>query len=254
MDQSFTSNGNTTVWVVPSNGIADYRSPTDAEINAGMDVTDAIAWDGTTFPTATDSEDQEDRSLRDQGNATTRGVASYEALLNFFYPKDLTDTTSEYGKVYQMFRVPRVPVYVITRVSQSPEGQHKDAAAGEWISVYRFLTDGWTDDFEGDDSNKYAIGMLTQGEVAVYTQVKNSTPVDTILVGPNSIAVDDHAVVRAEVGGKSATQIVEWASSDSTVATVSQNGVVTGVSAGTADITASHPAASAAGSVKITVT
>lgn len=245
-DERFTSNGNVTVWLVPANGIADYRSPTAVEINAGLDITPSLAWDGTTFPTASDSDDVDDRSLRDRGNATTRGVASYEAVLNFFYPKDTLDTASDYGKAYQMLRVPRVPVYVVTRVSQSPEGDHKDAEAGEWISVYRFLSDGWTDDIEGDDSNKYSIGMLTQGEIAVYTQVKNATPVVvTNKSSGASTTVGGHIVLAATLGGKRATQTVEWKSDDTSVATVSQNGIVTGVSAGSADITASHPAASA---------
>lgn len=255
MNQSFTSNGNTTVWLIPANGIADYRSPTAAEINAGLNITDVIAWDGTTFPTATESEDIEDRSLADRGNATTRGAASYEAVLNLFYPEDIQDTTSDFGKVYQMLRVPRVPVYVVTRITQTDGNWRKTAEAGEWISVYRFLSDGWTDDIEGDDSNKYAIGMLTQGEIAVYTQVKNATPVTvTNASGSATVAIGDHVVLRATLGGKRATQVVTWRSSDPAIATVTQNGVVTGVAAGTADITASHPAASAASTaLEITV-
>lgn len=246
-DEKFTSNGNTTVWLIPANGIADYRSPTAAEINAGMDITPAIAWEGTTFPTATESEDQDDRSLRDKGNATTRGAASYEAVLNLFYPKNLQDNNSDYGKVYNMLRVPRVPVFVVTRIAQAPEGEHKNAEAGEWVSVFRFVSDGWTDDFEGDDSNKYAIGMLTQGEVAIYTQVKGSTPVAVTKVGagPAKVSVGASIVLRATLNGKRASQVVEWHSSDSSMATVSPNGVVTGVATGSVDITASHPAASA---------
>ena len=254
MNETFTSNGNTTVWLIPATGIVNYKSPTPVEINAGLDITPAIAWEGTTFPTASDSEDVDDRSLRDKGNATSRGVASYEAVLNLFYPKDLKDTVTDYGKVYQMLRVPRVPVYVVTRVGQTTEGRHKDAAAGEWISVYRFVSDGWTDDFEGDDSNKYAIGMLTQGEVAIYTQVKNASPV-AVTPTTGSIAVGAYLALRATLGGKRATQVVEWVSSNPSVAEVSSNGIVKGIKAGSATITASHPAASAASTaVTITVT
>lgn len=246
-----TSNGNVRVWLVPANGIANYKAPTAAEINAGLDVTDAIAWESTTFPVASESEDVDDRSLRDKGNATGRGTAQFEAALNFFYPKDLTDTVSDYGKAYNMLRVPRVPLYVVTSVLQAPEGVATPVSAGDWVSVYRFLTDAWTDDIEGDDSYKYAIGFLTQGEVAVYTQVKNSGPVVVSSApGSNSIGVGDSVALRATLGGKPATQSVEWHSSNIGVATVSPNGVVTGQSAGSADITATHPAATGASTAK----
>ena len=256
MDQRIASNGNTTVWLIPANGIADYRSPTVAEINAGINATPAIAWDGTTFPTASDSDDVDDRSLEDAGNATTRGSAQFEATLNFFHPKVNTDNAGDFGKVYNFLRQPRVPVYVVTRVLQKPtEGAYKAAEAGEWISVYRFISDGWEDDVADDDSYKYAISFLTQGNVAVYTQVKNSSPVTvTNASGSGSLAVGGHAVLRATLGGKRATEVVEWSSSDPKIATVSPNGVVTAVKAGTATITATHPAAGGTPGAGVTIT
>jgi len=253
-DEQITSNGNTTVWLVLANGIADYKAPTAEEINAGLDVTGAIAWDGTTFPAATDSDDQDDRSLLDKGNATTRGTAQYEATLAFFYPKDNKDTESLYGKAYNMLRVPRVPLYVVTRVLQGVEGQHTDAVAGQWVSVYRFLSDGWSDNIEGDTAKKYEVSMLTQGDVAIYTQVKNATAITVEnKSATETLSVGDHAVLTATMGGKNATHVVDWKSSDSSIATVSPNGVVTAVAAGTADITASHAAAETSTALTITV-
>ena len=255
MNQMIASDGNVHIWVIPGNGIADYRSPTAAEINAGLNITDALAWDGSTFPSATDSEDIEDRSMLDRGNAVSRGASQFEATLNLFYPRDNKDTVSDYGKAYQMFRVPGIPVYVVTRVLQGTEGELTPAAAGQWVSVYRFMTDGWTDDIEGDDSYKYAIGMLTQGEVAVYTQVKNATPVTITPAGTASVKIGESTALRATLGGKRATQGVRWLSSDNSKATVSPNGVVTGVAVGTAAITAEHPAATGASTAtSVTVT
>lgn len=256
-DLKVSSNGNVTVWLIPVASVSDYRSPTATEINtSGVDVTNAIAWDSTTFPSATDSDDIDDRSLRDKGNATTRGAAQFEATLNFFRPKNNTDTTSDYGIVYNMLRTPGVPLYVVTRVLQGTAGVHTDASAGQWISVYRFVSDGWTNDIEGDDSYKYAVGFLTQGEVAVYTQVKNATaPTVTNASGLGATTVGGHVVLRATLGGKRATQVVAWSSTNNAVATVSPNGVVTGVSAGTTGITCTHPAATGASTaVTITVT
>ena len=96
---------------------------------------------GHDFPTASESEDIDDRSLRDKGNATSRGAAQYEATLSLFMPDNNLDNVSDYGRAYNTLRVPHVPVIIVTRVLQAPEGQHKDAAAGEWVSVYRFLSD-----------------------------------------------------------------------------------------------------------------
>ena len=149
MDQRIASNGNTTVWLIPATGIANYRSPTAAEINAGINATPAIAWDGTTFPTASDSDDVDDRSLEDAGNATTRGSAQFEATLNFFHPKVNTDNAGDFGKVYNFLRQPRVPVYVVTRVLQKPtEGAYKPAEAGDCPSSNdleqpRWFCSGW---------------------------------------------------------------------------------------------------------------
>ena len=252
VDTKVQSNGNVTVWAVPATGLADCLSPTALEINAGLDITDAMAWDGTTFPTATESNDVDDRSLRDKGNATSRGFPQFEFTPTFFRPRDVLDVTSDYGKAFQMFKTPRVPIYVITRVLQVTEGVHVDASAGEWISVFRFITDAVSDDTEGEDSYKYTVTHLPQGEISVYTQVKTAGPV-VVTVNSAALTVGQHSTSLALLGGKYATQNVTWSSSDPSVATVSQNGVVTAVAAGKANITATHPAATGA-TVPVVVT
>lgn len=250
-DEKATSNGNVTIWVVPEAEIANYQSPTAAEINGGVDVTDAVAWEGTTFPGATESNDIDDRSIRDRGNATSRGFAQFEAVLSLFRPLP-SDTTSEAAIAWDLLKTPRVPSYVVTRVLQAPEGTPTPAAAGQWISVFRMISDTVNDDTEGEDSVKYIVSFLPQGELSVYTQVKNATPV-TVTVADAALSVGEHTVARATLGGKRATQVVNWTTSDADVATVSPNGVVTGVSAGTASISATHPAATGA-TTPVTVT
>lgn len=66
-------------------------------------------------------------------------------------------------------------------------------------------------------------------------------------------AAGQKKALRAVLNGKRMTNQVEWKSSNNAVATVSNNGVVTGVAAGTANITASHPAGNTSTAQAVTI-
>lgn len=251
-DEKVTSNGNVTVWWVPSAGLSDYRAPLATEINAGVNLTQAIAWDSFELA-ASDSNDVEDRSLADIGNSVTRGFQQFAASMNFFRDVDSNDAESPYVQAFETFRVPRAYGYLILRVLQAGAGE--DATAGEWVSVFRFVSDAVGDDTEGEDSYKLTVTFLPQGEVAVYTQVTaNDEAAVSVDPATLEVAVDEHGLLTAELRGKDITQGATWRSSNTSVASVSANGVVTGVSAGTAEITATHRSADGgAGTATVTV-
>lgn len=256
-DLKVTSNGNVEIWAVPVSGVANILAPTAAEINAGIVLSNAVAWEGSDFPTNDESNDVDDRSILDKGNATSRGFAQFGATLAFFRPVQ-GDTTSEYALAWTFFKTPRVPCLLVIRVLQGTEGVHVNAAAGQWITVYQFITDTVNDDTEGEDSYKYVVNFLPQGNLAVNTQVKNATPptnLPTTLALTVAAGVNHSKTLRATLGGKRATQVVTWTSANPAIATVSANGVVTGVAAGSTTVTSNHPSASAASTtVAITVT
>lgn len=250
------ANGNTDIILVPATGIANPEAPTPAELNAGVWATPAVAFDGTTFPAATESDSVDDQSLLDAGNATSRGATQYEGTLNLFRPYDNQDTTSEFGITYNTLREGNVPLYIVTRVVQRDgTPAYNDFEPGDWISVYRVDSGGWTWVLDDEASIKYTVDFLTQGYARVYTQVATGDPVVVSLQGNEDApaAVGDTAVLRAELGGKWANRTVRWDSSDPSVATVSQNGVVTAVGVGEADITATHAAATTPGTLAITI-
>lgn len=255
-DEKAFANGNVTVWVVPAAGIADHYAPTAAEINAGINISPAIAWDGTTLPSATESDDTDDRSITDIGNAVTRGTEQFEATLNMFRPRDVGDTVSDYGKAWQLLKSDRVTFYLVTRVLQAPSDPASAgsvAHAGEYVSVFRMMSDAITDDTEGDDSVKYTVAFQPQGDIAVYAIVKTTSPVT---VTPTTMALDvgDAEQAEAALGDKSVTQGARWVSSDRAIADVSQGGVVKGLAGGTATITVSHPASNGTnGTIAVTV-
>lgn len=256
-DKKAFADGFVDVIVIRQNQLTDPTAPDATEVNTnGVNVSNALAWEGTTWPTNTESNDTDDRSVKDVGNATTRGYSQYEAVLNFFFPKLLTDTTSDYGLAYQFFKdsSERVPVYVITRILQTPANQITDVAEGDLVSVFKLGTDAFLTDTEGEDSYKYAINFLPQGGCWPYTQVVDGTKSAIAVTGTGPTTVGMKRALRATLNSKRMTNQVTWASSNSAVATVSQNGVVVGVSAGTANITASHPAGLTSTPVAVTVT
>lgn len=245
--------GNVDVWFVPSTGIANINAPTAAEIAAGVRLTEAIAWEGTTFPANDASNDTDDSSLDDSGNVKARGAAQYKAELAFFRPV-AGDTTSAYARAWATFKTSRVLGYLITRVFQRTTGEYTAPTAGDWISVYKVVSSRVADKTDGESSVKYVVGFMSQGSLAVNTQVKGSSAVTvTNATGSTSTTVGGHVVLRATLNSKRATNVVTWSTTDDSVASVSQNGVVTGVSAGTASIVASHPSASAS-STAVTIT
>lgn len=257
-DEKVFSNGNAWVWFVPEASLTTPAAPLASEINAGARLSAAIAWEGTTFPSATESNDIDDRSIMDAGNATSRGYAQMEATLNFFHPENVRGTTTDEEKAYQIWaNNGRVPGYLITRVLQGVEGDHTSTvSAGDEISVYKVMSDALADDTEGEDSYKYAVSFLSQGGIYPQTYAVAAVKEAITVTSPSgaSLSAGDFSPLRAELYGKRVTNKVNWSSSAPAVASVSNNGVVRAHSAGTADITASHPAGTTSTATTITVT
>lgn len=255
-DTKAYSNGYVNIWVVPVNGIANPAAPTAAEINAGVNISEAVAWDGTTIPTMSESSDLDDRSILDAGNATYRGLSEYEGTLQLFTPRNLADTVSTFGKTFQLFKIPEGKYWIVVRVLQNAQRKADPAVAGQFVSVYKVIASTYTNEVDGEDSYKYNVELLPQGAAYPDAIVKlASPPTVTNASGSASLVVGGTAVLRATLGTHRATQLVTWVSSDPSKATVSPNGVVKAVAVGTASITATHPSASAASTaIAITVT
>lgn len=257
-DEKVFSDGYVDAIVIRQSQLTDPSAPLITEVNThGINVSLALAWDGTTWPNNTDSDDLDDRSVKDSGNAQSRGDAQFEATLNFFYPKDRANTTDTFGKVRAFMKdaASRIPVYVITRLIQTTPNTITPLAGGDLVSVFQMITDVNADDTEGDDSVKYAITLLPQGGVWPYTQAVEAVKTAITVTAPDGLPTTAGAkkALRAVLNGKRVTNQVTWTSSNPAAATVSSNGVVVGVAPGTANITASHPAGTTSAAQAVTI-
>lgn len=251
MDTKVASNGNFNVTWVPVSGIVDPNAPTAAELNAGLALSEGIAIESFELA-ASESNDIDDRSILDAGNAVSAGYEQYSASMEFFRDADLTDGNSVYNLIYEAFKKPRQYGYLVMKVLQNVQHQHTPYEAGETVSVYRVMSDAVSDNTEGESSYKLSVTFQPQGFVKINTLVAGA---GTIAVSPSTLEleVDDIDIVTAEIDDQDWTQGVLWRSSDTLVASVSQNGVVTAVGDGTATITATHPSAEASTPIQVTV-
>lgn len=234
-------------WILDANLTpAQAAAPTETQLNAGTTVqlSPAISWNDFTLG-ATDSDDIEDRAITDPGNAVSRGFANFEATISFFRDQNLADSTSDFVKAWATFKTPRTYGYLVLRVAEKKWDQ--PWAAGDRVSVFKFIADIVTDDVEGDDSVKFTVTFLPQGLLYPYTVVKAATPAAITGVPATASAsiAAGPTVLSPVLSGKDIRAVATYTSSDTTKATISANGVLKPLVAGTTTITVNHPAATA---------
>lgn len=167
------SNGNLAVYWVPtsevSNETAFLAGPTDYEIGQGVNLTEAIAFDGYTLG-ATESNKIDDKGIADKSNAQARGFAQFSGSLTFF--RGVTsETTGAYAAAFDTFKAAtdaRVDGFLVTRIG-IPSGTA--IAAGQIVSVYKFVADAVMDNTEGEDSVKFMVNFQPQGRLGVNVAV-----------------------------------------------------------------------------------
>lgn len=260
----------TTWWALP-NAFANPAKPTVAELTAATNITTSVAWENFSFGSQA-SNQTSDPSIGDVGNTQTRGFAQFGGSMSFFYPFDYTDSSNPLLTTFNLLRTPRTVGFLIFRVDglKTTAGlgdKTKGPVAADFVSIYRVMSDGWSDVNTGENAFKYTITFQPQGDLWVGATVNTTVTVATpVAIGATDYASPDGktplgtyftgrqlAAVAGEWNGYPGW--FNWTSSDPSVATVDKNGVVHALAAGSADIIATDPntgAASTALAVTIT--
>jgi hypothetical protein len=168
------SNGNIKVYWVPSSEIADEEAflatPYDIQIEDGIDLTAAIAWDSYELG-STDSNKIDDRGIVDTGAVQERGFAQFAGSLMFF--RGITsETTGAYATAFAAFKAAtdgtRPQGYLVTRIGvPSATG----FASGQKVNIFKFIADAFMDNTEGEDSVKFMVNFAPQGKLSVNVPV-----------------------------------------------------------------------------------
>ncbi|AWY05024.1 major tail protein [Microbacterium phage Platte] len=260
VDERLDSRGNVRYRFYNDAAFANYRWPTVAELNAGLELEQVTVWDG--FEVGAQASDTSDAiPIAAKATVTRRAAANYGGSSTFWYPGYRADNTNAAALVYTAFKNLHTPGFLALSVdgeigSVGQPASDLTFANGDYVSIMRIVTDEWTDQITGEEAFSYTRNFLKAGGFAPYTVASTTAPVLDVTATAASGAVGANAYVSATVNGRDYTRGVRWTSSDPAVATVSSTGVVRRLSAGTATITGILPGTTATttDTVEITVT
>lgn len=263
--------GNLTAWWGTTAAFANPAKPTAAELNACLDITQAIAYDNFGFG-AQASNKNSDPSWADTGNVQTRGFANYSGSISFFFPAAFDVATDNSYLTWEALDQRLTVGYIIfrfdgTKVSGTAVNASTGVAiavANDFIRVYKVQTDGWSDVNTGENNFKYTISLQPQGIMYVDAVVATTAPVPVLTIGPGTASISLAAEKRRntiayrtgrQLSSNGTPSFFTYSSSDTTKATVDNNGVVTAVGIGSANITATDKVTGAVSTaLAITVT
>lgn len=263
-DTKYPTSGNLKVWWIPANGLANWKAPTVAEIAAGLDISDAISWNDKDFG-AQASNTVNDPAITAVGNVQTRGAAQYGGSFSLYYPKNFNDNSNKYSLVFDALRLPGTAGYIVTRLdgvmlsTTSGTGAQPGtlAAAGDIVNVFLAETAGYAEVIQGEEAFRYTVSFLSKGRVQTTAVVRaNATAVAPTVAGGSALTVAaKYLPLTATLVGRDYTRGVVWATSTPNFASISANGIVTAIAAGTASFTATDPATGTASTAKtVTIT
>lgn len=241
------SNKFTMFELVAKSSIPDVLRPTLAQLLTAKNVSDAVKWDGYDFNIDA-SDTDEDRALTDAANAATRGYENFGGSVSFYEPTP-TDTTSIYRQARNLVSVPKTELAAIQR-----DGMPASAAfaAGQVVNTYHVITDANSRE-RGDKNRYYSIDFKPKGYVGVNRIIPSAAPTAVTITGTATVTVGKATQLKATYEGNRITTGATWVSSDETKAIVTPHGLVIGVAAGTAQITATYPGSAAGTATAVTV-
>lgn len=250
-DVRLPSSGNIQVRWHAANAFANPQKPTPAEVNGGLNITDDISWNDWSFG-ASEATTNNDPSLKSKANVADIGAMQYGGSISFYLPEDLDDMGNTHAVAHAALSNPRTIGFITIQVdgelseTDTPlysGGMVQTAAAGDLIHVFKVISAGYSHAITGEEAFRETINFLSQGVAYLNTVVATTLTLE-VLPATATLAADASVQLEATVNARPFTRGVRWRSSDSTLVSVSQNGVATRKAVGSATITASYAGAS----------
>lgn len=242
---------NVSVAIGPASAVADVNAPTAAELNAMQRIEHALSWQDWDFGIQA-SETVNEPSFADVSNYTDFGAAAYGGSMSLYYPKDYDDPSNELSLAYDLTDKPHTTLMIAIRI----DGEKKNDtpfADGDFVHVFLAMTDSETNSLPGADALRRTIGLLQQSVFAVYTIVGSKAALPVPKEATLAVTAGESVRIPVTVLDRDFTNACEFRTSDVTKVRAGRGGIVTGVAAGTADVTITNPHTGTQATVAVTV-
>lgn len=257
-DTKLQSMGNVRFRWYADGSFSNFRYPTVAELNAGLELEAVTLWDNFEIG-AQASETSDAMPIKAKATVARRGAANFGGSASFWYPGVKGDLDNAAALAYAAFKEINTPGFVAISVDGEigEAGQPANDlsfAAGDYVSILKVITDEWDDMITGEDAFYYTRNFLKNGGLSIYTVAGAGAP--AIVASPATMAGTAGGIdfISTTLNGRDWTRGVTYSSSDETVATVSTTGVVKFIAAGSATITATLPGATTSTTDTVAVT
>jgi hypothetical protein len=258
-DERLPAKGNIRFRYYPLNGFANPAWPTATELNAGQELEGLTLWESFEIG-AQASETSDSASIKAKTTVARRAAANYGGSASFWYPGDHTDMSNLASLVLAIMKKVNQPGFLAVSI----DGEIGEAgqpnvnftfANGEYVSIFRIMTDEWDDMITGEEAFYYTRNFIKNGFMRTYSVVSTSAPVLTVGSPTATVAAATPlAAIVASVNGRNWTRGCKYVSANPAAATVSQSGIITRAGAGSSVITVSLPGTSPAVTASVTVT
>lgn len=251
-----------TPWIGPSGGtstmgVTEVGEPLADELNNVGDASGmvmaakAISWDDYDFGTQ-ESETNSQPSMADVSTYEEFGQFNFGGGISFFQPEQNDDPSNVMSGVKDLTKVDQDQDIAVRIDGQKPVTQ--DAAAGDYVSVYRVGTVAIANPFTPGESKRRTVTFNSQEDFAYYTVV--GAHVLTEVETGNTYTVGEKRRIRVEVEGRDFTNYtgLRWTSSDPSVIDIYPGGFYEVLAAGTPTITVEDRDAGTSVDIEITAT
>lgn len=238
------------VWIGPKGSIANFDAPTAAEINSMILAPAAISWNDFDFGLQA-SETNNDPSLADVSNYEDFGAANFGGSISFYYPREYDKDVDLLSVVYDLTDKPGTELEIVIRI----DGDVKNsvpAEDGDLVSVYAVETDSESNSMQGADAMRRTVGMLQKSRFSYRVPVGSG--VVTVAEEEIALEIGEVQVITPSISGRRVGgPALRYASADTTVATVTNQGVVVGRGSGSTNITVTNEGAETTTTVDVLV-